>query len=502
MMKKTGLLMLCLILTLSASAALAEPLPWLRPWIDCARRIDEPKAREITCTMDADAVQAFLERAVPEDEMPAPYVSAVSALLSRLRLRVATAGRASRAQLLLGDDPVMDFTVRILDDGRTVWSSDLIPGFALDVSPLQKITPEQIAAAAGQLAAYEDYPFFQAGLDAVGMALETLADQGLADRYGDTLYYQGSPAPVLDLLTNGSLSPEQRTLELLQWIQSLAGPDFLAPDADFDAHNTFSITYSGASMGIMIVPCAVEETEIPDDDADADTPYVPDQYTTLYWDQEHAVLENRVSFGVAADGDGRAFGSQVLTIFALWDEGDALSFTGEGISDMTFGPVTTNERTSLSLLLQRNDEGQTLTAHLLRTHQEEQDGPDEIALPLLFSTQPNFSIQATLALPYDFSSPVLTVCEFDEEENAPLPPMITLSAAEMPPAEPGDIPVLGDCRLLTLEEAAKDEAFQDTLRTVTLPALQNIVLHRLPPEALPLLPILLMLLSYMQPAKP
>ena len=235
-MKKFAVKLLCLAaaLMLPLSSALAEPLPWLRPFIDRMAGQNPYGRTEMTIHVDGQAAQALADALADRMEKSyavfldsdgfarvrarldqqrrtwKTYASAIGALLEETKIIVSSGEGSAVYDVRIGEGHWFTLGLSMNEAGRPCLVSDLFPSFALELDSVQQdfgrfsisldVDPgeegKEKALLAGiqdvlsALPEYEDFHLLNETLSAYRRGLDALAETGAARREGDAVIYE------------------------------------------------------------------------------------------------------------------------------------------------------------------------------------------------------------------------------------------------------------------------------------------------------------------------
>ena len=511
-------LLLCLILF--SASALAEPLPWLKPWMPEAEEAAAKGTRirmqfslqpEAWCLlldpyfdtsispitidgMDEEQAAYFMEmiKATIESEkkMMKSYLAAVAALAKDAEIELLHAAGALQLSLSIQDDKLFTIAELLTENDEILQVSDLHPSYALLYTAPEASEEEAPADSADELLLFMEkalsrmpeflhYHWLQEQLNANLMELDALLEKGYAVQEGDIIRY------------TGTLDEVEALAEEMNLVYDPLYEEFTAGMEEF-----LSLLFGS------------EESETEEETEEAPEQFI---YERIGNSTREQLLGETYTYTVTTEN--QSGGSTLLSqSTATWQEKteifiqpDHMTFEQvSGPEDRTVLTVDASENQILAQLDMYSTEQLHVTANLeLKRTEEGQNIAFSMALPMtVFSADGDVSfaslpvIRAEMNLKNDpLKDTLITLSVQGEDQFLPLF-SLSLQGEAMEEA-PEILSADGKTTILPNSKtgAFDDEGYLKELRTVTAPRLNLWVLTKLPMEARPLLSPLLSLIS-------
>lgn len=511
-------LLLCLILF--SASALAEPLPWLQPWINEGTGTAKGSRIRMQLSLQPDAwgllldpyfdsmispitfdgleeeqaayfmemIEASIES---EKKLAKSYLSAIAALAKDAEVELLHTAGALQLSLSIQNEKLFTIAERLTEEDEILQVSDLHPSYALLYSAPEASEEESAADTADELLLFMEkalsrmpeflhYHWLQEQLDANLMELDALLEKGYAVQEGDIIRYTGTIGEV----------------------------EVLAEEMNL-VYNPLYEEFTAGMEEFLSLLFGSEETE-----TEEETEKAPEQF--IYERIGNATREQLLgeTYTYTVTTENQSGGSTLLSqSTATWQEKTEIFLQPD---HMTFEQISGPEDRTV-LTVDASDENQILaqldmysteqlhvTANLeLKRTEEGQNIAFSTALPMtVFSAagEVSFSslpvLRAEIALKNDpLKDTVITLSVQSEDQ---LHPLFSLSLQGEGLEEAPEI-LSADGKTIILPDsktgAFDDEGYLNELRTVTAPRLNLWVLTKLPMEARPLLSPLLSFIS-------
>lgn len=526
MLKRILICVLCLSLgLLSPLSSLAEPLPWLEPWINLTQQKESPVQGEITLSLSPESWVFILDLAFStamvdqtfqgmqeEDvelimaqingmisaELDAvqTMMGALSALLKEMSVSYIATNDSIHFFLIFNNQPILTYALTQDADGRVLLLSDLHPSYALalDQKAVERILrkwniytdinffPEDTEAqpnmhSAQILAKLNDFNLLEELIEMGRMELEALADHGHALRQQDEIIYTGQQEEKAALLEEMDLpySP------YISWLNDY----LLQQQEDVEDESEDEFTYGLIIESIETETDAALEQEIP---------FV--HTYSISGDTLRHINARMIDYTYFDEITDEATGITTRkTVTSQWENGEHITITPTSID------IASQARpdTLSSVTLDISNPHQLLMRYTLQQQELERDGLFTLSRTdegqrLEMTITPN-DPQTSLRILGSWNNDVLAnlhlSLDLEVTENQ-WEPLFALSVKH---AE-YDLPALLSPEGLTVITPNRNGAFDDPgylqeLNTAAKPNLNLLVLTQLPQEARPLLTTLL-----------
>lgn len=504
-MKTTLQRILCLLAALLLPlCACAEPLRWLDPLIqinegsqlhaqgtasihmdpkaweslmDYSVNMTEPITLDGYTDEEAAAYQKQLEASIQSSlQLMDNYIGALSALLNETTITIKTSRNHTENVILVGNAPLMTFTLHQDDQGNPLLLSDLFPSYALalsqdeakkasgDSSPL---SPEEvigkILAAAPRFA---DFHILNALTQANRMELEALLEKGHAVKEGDTIRYTGTDQELEELISQFDLPYDPLYLEFQekfpQLVQALSGGEATENEEEEPA-NALIYEVTGDTFYEQL---RSEPYEITSSDT-----HLSIENSSVLQTHETKTVEDLIEIRYSPRFMEYVFSQGgVVQQKAYVDASEENAIRLDILAHLPQGDMT------IAIIWTRHEEGMNIS-YL-------QEQPDLPSLRLQFSFSNDLLSQISLEMGMKMEEEWLSLISlsFQGEALAQAPQMLSLTDQKI---------IVPDPFYGTYE----DEGYKAELRKVAVPKLNMWALTRLPKDARPLLTPLLSIIS-------